>query len=228
LNESILIVEDDIEMAEVLCEGLQQERYNVSLAHNGGKALEMASAKSFAAIVLDVMLPGLDGYTLARQLRATGNATPILMLTALDSTSDIVTGLDAGAEDYLTKPFSFLELLARLRALTRRGYPQPVMLRVADLVMDTAAHTVARGGQPIALTKTEYMLLKVLLQNAGHVVSREEIVKAVWDSRTAVEQNSIDFFVKNLRAKIDQDFSEKLIHTFRGFGYKLARIQSSQ
>jgi DNA-binding response OmpR family regulator len=228
LNESILIVEDDIEMAEVLCEGLQQERYNVFLAHNGGKALEMASAKSFAAIVLDVMLPGLDGYTLARQLRATGNATPILMLTALDSTSDIVTGLDAGAEDYLTKPFSFLELLARLRALTRRGYPQPVMLRVADLVMDTAAHTVARGGQPIALTKTEYMLLKVLLQNAGHVVSREEIVKAVWDSRTAVEQNSIDFFVKNLRAKIDQDFPEKLIHTFRGFGYKLARIQSSQ
>ncbi|HWF48196.1 MAG TPA: response regulator transcription factor [Bryobacteraceae bacterium] len=223
MDEGILIIEDDVQMAQVLVEGLQEEAYRVSVAHNGGRGLEMASSEAFAAIILDVMLPTLDGYTLARQLRASGNATPILMLTALDATADIVTGLDAGAEDYLTKPFSFLELLARLRALIRRGKPRPAVQRVGDLTMDTASHIVKRNGRTITLTKTEYMLLEVLMQNAGHVVSREEIVKAVWNSRTAIEQNSIDVFVKTLRAKVDQDSAEKLIHTVRGFGYRLAR-----
>jgi DNA-binding response OmpR family regulator len=224
VDKSILIIEDDLEMAKVIAEGLKEEDYVVSVAYNGGKGLEMASTGAFSAILLDVMLPALDGYTVVRQLRARGNATPILMLTALDSTGDIVTGLDAGAEDYLTKPFSFVELLARLRALTRRGKPQPVHFRIGDLVMDSASHTVMRNGSQAALTKTEYMLLEVLMRNAGHVVSREEIVRAVWNSRTAIEQNSIDAVVKTLRAKVDQDFSERLIHTVRGFGYKLARM----
>jgi DNA-binding response OmpR family regulator len=223
VNESILVIEDDLEMAQILVEGLQQESYRVSFVHTGSGGLDMASSKDFSAIVLDVMLPVMDGYTVARQLRARGNGTPILMLTALDSTGDIVTGLDAGAEDYLTKPFSFVELLARLRALTRRGKPQPLQFRVATLTMDIASRIVARDGVEIALTKTEYLLLEVLMRNAGHVVSREEIVKAVWNSRTAIEQNSIDVFVRALRGKVDQDSSERLIHTVRGFGYKLAK-----
>ncbi len=222
MNESILIIEDDSGMAQVLAEGLKQEAYSVYVAHNGGKGLEMASSGQFAAILLDVMLPVLDGYTVVRELRANGIHTPVLMLTALDATADIVTGLDAGAEDYLPKPFSFIELLARLRVLLRRGKPQPVIIRVSDLVMNTASRTVKRGGNAVSLTKTEYMLLEFLMRNAGHVVSREEIVKAVWDSRTSIEQNSIDVFVKTLRAKVDQDAAEKLIRTVRGFGYKLA------
>jgi DNA-binding response OmpR family regulator len=221
LSDSILIVEDDLEMAQVLQQGLEEESYAVLLAHNGGKGLEMAQTGLFGAIILDVMLPALDGYSVARQLRAGGISTPILMLTALDATGDIVAGLDAGAEDYLSKPFSFLELLARLRALLRRGKPQPTCLRTADLVMDTSAHTVFRGGREISLTRTEYLLLEVLLRNSGHLVSREEIVKAVWNSRSVIEQNSIDVCVRTLRGKIDDHCSEKLVQTVRGFGYKL-------
>ncbi len=222
MNESILIIEDDNDMAQVLAEGLKEEAYSVSIASNGGKGLELASTGDFAAILLDIMLPVVDGYTIARQLRADGITTPILMLTALDATGDIVTGLDAGAEDYLSKPFSFIELLARLRALLRRGKPQSVVMRIADLVMNTASRTVSRNERPIALTKTEYTLLEVLMRNAGHVVSREAIVRAVWDSRTSIEQNSIDVFVRSLRAKVDTDGNNKLIQTVRGFGYRLS------
>jgi DNA-binding response OmpR family regulator len=221
MNESILIIEDDAEMAQVLQQGLEQETYSVLLAYDGSKGLEMASTGLFGAIIFDVMLPLLDGYSVARQLRSSGIGTPILMLTALDSISDIVTGLDAGAEDYLSKPFSFLELLARLRALLRRGKPQSMCLRASNLMMDTTTRTVSRGGQELSLTKTEFLLLEVLLRNAPHVVSRGEIVKAVWDSRTAIEQNSIDVHVKALRAKVDDNFPEKLIQTVRGFGYKI-------
>jgi DNA-binding response OmpR family regulator len=221
LSDSVLIIEDDREMAQVLQQGLEQESYSVLLAYNGGKGLEMARTGLFGVIILDVMLPLLDGYSLARQLRAGGVATPILMLTALDSTSDIVAGLDAGAEDYLSKPFSFVELLARLRALLRRNKPLSSCLRTADLMMDTASHIVRRGDEEISLTRTEYLLLEVLLRSAGHVVSREGIVKAVWGSRTAIERSSIDVCVKALRGKIDDHFNEKLIQTVRGFGYKL-------
>jgi len=221
LNENVLIIEDDREMAQVLQQGLEEANYSVLLAYNGGKGLEMARTGLFGAIILDVMLPLLDGYSVARQLRASGVATPILMLTALDTTADIVAGLDAGAEDYLSKPFSFVELLARLRALLRRGKPHSTCLRTADLVMDTAAHTVRRADQEISLTRTEYLLLEALLRSAGHVVSRGEIVKAVWGSRTAIERNSIDVCVKALRGKIDDNSNEKLIQTVRGFGYKL-------
>jgi DNA-binding response OmpR family regulator len=221
LNENILIIEDDVEMAQVLQQGLEDESYSVLLARNGGKGLEMARTGLFQAIILDVMLPVLDGYSVARQLRTDGVATPILMLTALDGTGDIVAGLDAGAEDYLSKPFSFLELLARLRALLRRDKPKAVLLRAADLVMDTAGHTVSRGDREISLTRLEYLLLEILMRNVGHVVSRAEIGKAVWGTQTAIEQNTIDVCVKTLRGKIDDNPVEKLIQTVRGFGYKL-------
>jgi two-component system response regulator MprA len=221
VNERLLIVEDDVQMAQVLQQGLENETYRVAVANDGWKGLELARKCDFDAILLDVMLPSLDGYSLARQLRADGIRTPILMLTALDSTSDIVTGLDAGAEGYLSKPFSFVELLARIRALVRRGAVSAAALRVGDLTMDTAAKTVSRDGRALFLTKTEYLFLEVLMRNAGHVVSREEISKALWGERTVIEQNSIDVHVRGLRTKVDQASVDKLIHTVRGFGYKL-------
>jgi len=209
-------------MARVLREGLEQESYAVTLAFTGLSGLEMAQTEPFDGIVLDVLLPALDGRSVARRLREAGNSTPILMLTALDAVTDIVAGLDAGAEDYLTKPFSFLELLARLRSLVRRGKPLSPCLRVADLSMDTASHAVTRGTDVISLTKTEYLLLEVLMRNSGHMVARSEIVKAVWGSGSTIEQNSIDVYIKALRAKIDLPYEQKLIQTMRGFGYKLA------
>ncbi len=221
MNPGILVIEDDPDMAQVLQQGLEQEDYAVTLAHNGWNGLELAQSCQFEAILLDVSLPGLDGFALARQLRSGGSTVPILMLTARDGLNDIVTGLDAGAEDYLTKPFAFLELLARLRALLRRGQPQPRELRMGLLRMDTAAHEVSRNGQDISLTRTEYLLLECLMRNAGHVVSRDEIARSVWGDRTVIEQNSIDVYVKALRAKVDSPWPEKLIHTVRGFGYKL-------
>lgn len=222
MTASILVIEDDLDMAHVLLQGLEQEDYSVTLAHNGWKGLELAQRGQFEAILLDIMLPGLDGYRLARQLRTGGNMTPILMVTARDSVADIVIGLDAGAEDYLTKPFSFLELLARLRSLIRRQHPQPRELRLADLTLDTASHEVSRNGESISLTKTEYMLLETLMKNAGHVVSRDQIVKTVWGEGASIEHNSIDVYVCALRAKVDQNYPEKLIQTVRGFGYKLS------
>jgi DNA-binding response OmpR family regulator len=222
VNKSILVIEDDPAMARVLREGLEQDSYSVVVARNGWKGLELAQRSGSDAIVLDVMLPGLDGLALARELRLGGNLTPILMLTARDDVPDIVAGLDAGAEDYLTKPFSFVELLARIRALTRRGRPEPASLIVADLRIDLPQHSVSRAGVPIVLAKTEYLLLELLMRNAGAVVSREQIASTVWKTRT-VEPNAIDVAVRTLRVEIDQSFPEKLIHTVRGFGYKLAR-----
>lgn len=217
----ILIVEDDREMARVLRQGLEQENYSVTIAENGWKGLHLAQAGSFQAILLDIMLPSLDGLSLARQLRAGGNSTPILMLTARDSIDDLVNGFDAGAEDYLTKPFSFLELLARLRSLLRRGQPETRSWRVADLTMDDASHRVCRASEPIALTPTEYLLLRVLLNNAGHVVSRDAIISGVWGAPNTIERNSVDVHIKSLRAKVDQNYPDKLIETVRGFGYRL-------
>jgi two-component system, OmpR family, copper resistance phosphate regulon response regulator CusR len=221
LNPSVLIIEDDLEMANVLQQGLEQENYSVTLADNGWKGLHLAQSEPFRAIILDIMLPSLDGYSLTRQLRAGGNVTPILMLTARDSVTDLVTGFEAGAEDYLTKPFSFLELLARLRCLLRKGQPEPRSWHVSDLRMDDVSHRVSRGDQLISLTKTEYLLLRVLLQNAGYVVSRDEIVRSVWGAPNAIEHNGVDVHIRLLRAKIDQPYREKLIETVRGFGYRI-------
>ncbi len=219
---SILVVEDDPAMARALRQGLEQENYVVTVAPNGWKGLELAQRGRFQAILLDVMLPGLDGHSLARQLRSGGDDTPILMLTARDTVEDLVLGFDAGAEDYISKPFSFLELLARLRSLIRRSGVQQRDLCVADLIMETESHLVSRDGRPISLTKTEYLMLESLMKNAGHVMSRDAIVRDVWGQNTSIEQNNIDWYVKALRDKVDGSSPVKLIHTVRGFGYRLS------
>ena len=217
----ILIVEDDAEMALVLRQGFELDRHSVTVANNGGEALKLARQKRFQAIVLDVMLPVLDGYAVASALRGAGDRTPILMLTARDSVADIVRGFDCGVEDYLTKPFSFLELSARVRALIRRGQPISTSLGVADLTMDTASLSVSRGGSPIRLTRTEFRLLEILLRNAGHVVRRHDLIQAIWSVST-VDDNNIDVVVSSLRAKVDKGRAMRLIQTVRGFGYRIA------
>jgi two-component system copper resistance phosphate regulon response regulator CusR len=205
---------------------LEQDSYSVTLAHNGWSGLELAQRGECDAIILDIMLPSLDGFSLARQLRAGGDLTPILMLTARDDVADIVKGLDAGAEDYLTKPFSFLELLARLRTLIRRGRSTPVFLQVANLTLDTASRVAARGGVALSLTKSQSHLLEALMRSAERIVSRDEIAAAVWGSRAEIEDNNIDVLVRALRAQVDDPYPQKLIHTIRGAGYKIA-IQRS-
>jgi len=218
----VLVIEDERSMAELLRQGLEDQHYGVAVARNGLDGLELADKGDFSAIILDVILPGMDGHAVAQRLRSTGNQTPIIMLTARDALNDIIGGLDAGAEDYLTKPFSFVELLARLRALVRRGAkPLPPILLVDDLVLNTRSREVSRGGVAAALTKTEYALLEVLMQEVGHVVLREEIIKKVWGAKDSIEQSSLDVYVKALRAKIDVNPDRKLIYTVRGFGYKL-------
>lgn len=218
----VLIVEDEKGMAELLQKGLEEENHRVSVAFQGREALELAELCEFDAIVLDLMLPVVDGFEVARRLRKAGNQTPILMLTARDATPDIVKGLDLGADDYLTKPFSFDEFLARLRAVARRGSsPRPTFLRVADLTLNPATHQVFRGGQEICLTPTEYRLLEVLMRRAGRAVPRHVIVDSVWSLEDDIEENTLDAFVRLLRSKVDKGFRQKLIHTIRGTGYCL-------
>jgi DNA-binding response OmpR family regulator len=168
------------------------------------------------------MLPGIDGFSLVRRLRAAGSVTPILLLTARDTAEDIVMGLDAGADDYLTKPFSFKVLLARLRALSRRKQVEPTTdLRIADLVLDPAKHEVKRAGVPIPLTPTEFDFLELLLRNSGRVLTRNRLIEAVWGNERDVESNTVDVFIRQLRAKVEPAGSSKLIHTIRGIGYTL-------
>lgn len=224
----VLIVEDEKKMAELLKRGLEEENHSVSLAHDGRDALEMAEALEYDAIVLDLMLPGIDGYEVARRLRKSGNRTPILVLTARDTVPDVVKGLDIGADDYMTKPFSFEEFLARLRSVSRRGaVPRPTALRVADLVLDPASHQVSRGGEEIPLSRTEFRLLEFLMRRAGRVVPRTTIVHSVWDSNEDVEENTLDVFISLLRNKVDRDHKVKLIHTVRGTGYAIRDTSKS-
>ena len=218
----ILLVEDDARMRALVRRGLAEQGYAVDLAESGPAALERAHATGFDAIVLDVMLPGCSGVDVVRHLRAEKNLTPVLMLTARDAAADVVSGLDAGADDYLTKPFSFAVLLARLRALVRRGPAvHGVRLQIADLQLDTAAHTVARGDTPVALTRTEFNLLECLMRNAGRVVTRRSLIDRVWGADREVEENTLDAFVKSLRQKLDAGQRQRLIHTVRGVGYSL-------
>ena len=218
----VLVIEDERSMAELLRRGLEDQHYAVAVAHNGLDGASMAEKGDFSAIILDVILPGMDGHCVAQRLRSQGNQTPIIMLTARDAVDDIISGLDSGAEDYLTKPFSFVELLARLRALVRRNHmPLPSVIHVDDLIVNTRLREVSRGGNDVSLTKTEYALLEVLIQNVGHVVLRPEIIKRVWGLNDSIEQSSLDVYIKALRAKIDNDPATKLIYTVRGFGYKL-------
>jgi two-component system response regulator MprA len=218
----VLIIEDEKGMAELLKKGLEEENHCVALAFDGLAGLELAKIYEFDAIVLDLMLPRVDGFEVARRLRHAGNQTPILILTARDAVPDIVKGLDLGADDYLTKPFSFEEFLARLRTVARRGSaPRPTRLRVADLTLDPASRLAIRGRQEIRLSPTEYRLLELLMRRAGRVVTRTAIVEAVWGLENDIEENTLDAFVRLLRGKVDRGFSPKLIQTVRGIGYCL-------
>lgn len=217
----ILIAEDERRMAELLGQALTEEGHHVVRAQDGREAIEIARSSAFDVIVLDVMLPRMDGLAVARKLREDRNQTPVLMLTARDAPSDIVNGLDAGADDYLTKPFSIDVLLARVRAVSRRGaIPRPVCLQVADLKLDPAAHSVTRGADSLSLTPREYKLLEVLMRNAGRAVSRATILESVWGFGADVTENSVEVFMRLLRFKVDYR-EPKLIRTVRGFGYML-------
>ena len=218
----VLIAEDEKRMAELLKKGLEEENHSVTLTHDGQAALETAQLYEFDVIVLDIMLPRIDGFEVARRLRRNRIHTPILMLTARDAVPDVVKGLDSGADDYLTKPFAFDVLLARLRSVARRGpSPRLLLLQVDELTLDPARHEVFRGDQEIHLTPTEYRLLEFLLQRPGRVVSRRSIVEAVWGFDEEIEENTLDAFIRLLRSKVDRDFKNKLIQTVRGVGYTI-------
>jgi DNA-binding response OmpR family regulator len=219
----ILVVEDDRKMATLLREALEKQLHKVVLAFNGIEGLEVARSHQFEAIVLDAMLPGMDGFSVAHALRKTAVATPILMLTARDATTDVVKGLDSGVDDYLTKPFAFAELFARLRALGRRQ-PAVVSLlyQAADLRLDPRTHAASRAGRPINLTRTEFLLLEFMMRHQESVLRREALINAVWGYEETVENNTLDVFMKQLRAKIDEGHNHKLIQTVRGFGYRLS------
>jgi DNA-binding response OmpR family regulator len=218
----ILIVEDDRRLAHQLKKGMEELGYVVAVASEGTEGLEAARRGEFDVLVLDVMLPGLDGFSIVRRLRAAKRATPILLLTARDAADDVVTGLDAGADDYLTKPFSFKILLARLRALSRRKSVEPTTtLQISDLILDPATREVKRSGSVISLTRTEFILLEMLMRNVGRVITRTRMIEAVWGCDRDIESNTLDVFIRQLRSKIDLPGSRKLIHTIRGIGYAL-------
>jgi DNA-binding response OmpR family regulator len=224
----ILIVEDDAKMAELLRRGLTKESHSVTIAVDGIKGLEEAQTHTFDLILLDIMLPGVDGLNVARRLRASGHRTPILMLTAKDSVPDIVRGLDAGADDYLTKPFSFEVLTARVRVIARRSSPSSTsVLQVGDLTLNKETHDVHRAGKAIVLTRTEYVLLEYLMQRAGRVVSRDSLIEAVWGLDREVGHNTVDVFIFQLRSKIEAGGAGRLIQTVRGFGYTVRESEDS-
>jgi DNA-binding response OmpR family regulator len=218
----ILVVEDEHRIATFLRRGLEQEHYTVDPCYDGTAAAEKMRSESYDLVVLDVLLPGRDGFELCREFRERGAKTPVLMLTARDAVADRVRGLDCGADDYLTKPFAFEELTARIRSLLRRtGASRQPQLAVGDLVLDPATHEVHRGGRLIELTSREYSLLAFLMRRAGHALSRTTILEHVWGYDFAPETNVVDVYVRYLRAKIDDGFTPPLLHTVRGVGYKL-------
>jgi DNA-binding response OmpR family regulator len=223
----IFIVEDDRRMAELLRQGLSEEGHSAIVASDGREALEIARHEPFDLLILDVMLPGMDGFTIAKRLREANNKTPILMLTARDTTQDVVHGLDLGADDYLTKPFSFDVLFARVRAVARRGpIPRGVHLQAGGVILHEASREVRRGKRRLDLTRTEYVLLELLMRNAGRVVGRERLIETVWGHDTDIESNTLDAFVRLLRAKVEHPGEPKLIHTVRGVGYMLRADES--
>ncbi len=221
---NILVVEDEPKLAHALQEGLRAERYQVSVARSGEEGFYLLYSGQFDLLLLDVMLPGRNGCEILAQLRRNGIAIPVLLLTARDSVEDRVHGLDAGADDYLVKPFAFPELLARCRALLRRNTAErPARLSVGDLALDAAGRTVSRGGQLIELTAREYDLLEYLFRNQGAVVSREMLARDVWKetARATPIDNVIDVHIARLRRKVDDGFDSKLLHTVRGVGFVL-------
>jgi DNA-binding response OmpR family regulator len=216
----ILVAEDELAMANLLRQGLQENNHTVAVARDGNEAFAAAETSTFDVIVLDVMMPKLDGIEVTKRLRASKNSVPILMLTAKDANSDVIRGLDAGADDYLVKPFPFGVLLARLRALSRRREVAPMQLLQADnLTLDPAARCVTRAGREVPLTATEFRILEFLLRNAGRAESRTAIIEAVWGFEEEIEPNTVDVYIKNLREKLDREPHRKLIQTVRGYGY---------
>jgi len=219
----LLLVEDESRVARFIAKGLREQSYAVDLARDGEEALCQVRVNEYDLVILDILLPVKDGYAVCRELRGGGFRQPILMLTARDSVDDRVTGLDAGADDYLSKPFDFKELLARIRALLRRPRDlRPRVLQVMDLMLDTGSHAVTRAGRRITLTAKEYALLEFLVLRQNRVVNREQIAQHVWDESFDPSSNVIDVYVKRLRTKIDEGSRRALIRTRRGEGYLLS------
>jgi two-component system copper resistance phosphate regulon response regulator CusR len=224
----VLLVEDEPRVAHFIAKGLRERGYAVDMARDGEEGLYKAEVNEYDLVVLDLMLPSKDGLGVCRELRAAEIKTPILILTARDAVPDRVQGLDCGADDYLTKPFDFQELLARIRALLRRSKQlRPPVLGIADLTLDTSSHTVSRAGRPVNLTAKEYALLEYFLFRSGQIVTREEIAEHVWDENFDPMSNIIDVYVRRLRKKIDAGFNQALIHTRRGVGYFLSADRES-
>ncbi|MDR6563029.1 MULTISPECIES: response regulator transcription factor [unclassified Arcicella] len=229
MNKKILLVEDEINVVDFLKKGLDEANFEVSVALNGNTALSMAAESSFDLIILDIMLPDKNGIEVCRELRSRHIKTPILFLTALGTSENIALGLNSGADDYLVKPFKFIELYARINALLRRtsyidNIPDDkarVTYTIGDLIIDDDAKTVSRGDQKISLTATEYRLLLVLIKNKGKVLSRIDILESAWDINFNMGTNVVDVYINYLRKKIDGDFEHKLIHTVVGMGYVL-------
>ena len=225
----LLLVEDDARIARFVAKGLREQAYAVDVCGTGEDALYEAAINTYDLVILDVMIPGRNGFEVCRELRKSGQRMPILMLTARDAVEDRIAGLDHGADDYLTKPFEFRELLARLRALLRRsGELRPAKIVVADLVLDTAAQSVSRAGRSVTLTAKEYALLEYLARNAGRVVGRAEIAEHVWDETFDPFSNLIEVYVNRVRRKIDADSSRPLLHTRRGAGYFFGSVMDSE
>ncbi len=219
----VLVAEDEERLAELVARGLRDQGYAVDVVHDGEEALSHLAANQYDVAILDVGLPRRDGFSVSATERARGGRVPILMLTARDSLHDRVTGLDAGADDYLTKPFEFPELYARVRALLRRQPAVlPAVLQVADLALNTRTHVVTRGGRELQLTPKEYTMLQYLVRNAGRVVTRAELVEHVWDEKHDPGSNAIDVYVGRLRRKVDDGSGVQLIHTRRGSGYMMS------
>jgi two-component system OmpR family response regulator len=218
----VLVLEDEVKMARAIRRGMEQEGYAVDTALDGDEGLHLATENDYDAVVLDVMLPGIDGFEVCRRLRAGGRWAPVLMLTARDAVADRIEGLDVGADDYLVKPFAFGELLARVRALIRRGAAErPAVLRVGDLALDPAAHSVTRAGRQVELSAREFALLEFLMRHPGEVVSRTAILDHVWDYDYDGLSNVVDVYVGYLRRKLEHPFGRTLIGTVRGVGYVL-------
>ncbi|PRX31046.1 winged helix family two component transcriptional regulator [Orenia metallireducens] len=222
----LLIVEDEYHLAEVLQKGLKEDGYAVDTVNNGEEALDLATVIEYDLIILDLMLPVKSGLEVLRELRDQGNKVPVLILTAKESIEDKVRGLDLGADDYLTKPFAFAELRARIRALFRRKLDESNnVLKIDNLVLDTITHKVTRAGKEIELTVKEYSVLEYLMRNRGQVLNRTQIEEHVWDYRYGSNSNIVDVYIRYLRKKIDKDFDRKLIETVRGRGYRLKGIK---
>lgn len=218
----LLVVEDEKKLASFLKKGFEEEHFAVDVAYDGEEGWYLSEVSDYDAIILDIMLPKMDGLSLCRKLRSRQKDTPIILLTAKDRVEDKVTGLNLGADDYLVKPFAFAELLARVRALLRRkGSSFVSQLQVGDLVLDPVSHRVSRGGKLIDLTAKEYALLEFLMRHAGEVVTRTQIIEHVWDQHFDSDTNVVGVYITYLRQKIDHQFEPKLIHTIRGVGYVL-------